>query len=611
MKNRRQGKRPAPSQPNLPGLQGSPEAANPPNRLNRLTTPGEFALDRAKQRLGFLVLVFGILFLVIVGRLGDLMLFNEAQEGGGVSRIASGAAPLTSRADIVDRYGTVLATSLPTVTLTADPHKILNANEAIAKMKSVLPDLDAKKLAEDFQAEKHLITIRRHLTPHQYYELNKLGIAGLEFEPDEGRIYPSGALTAHVLGYTDIDDTGIAGIEKSQNDRLEENQDPLVLSLDLRLQEIMHRELSLAMQDYHALGAAGLIMDATTGEILSLVSLPDFDPQHAGAADDDAKFNRATLGVYEMGSTFKLFNTALALDSGLIRPADRFDTTHAIEVGHQWIRDYHPANHNLNVAEILMVSSNIGSARMAEKVGSARQRAFLARLGLTEKAPLELPEVGPPLIPSASNWSDATTMTVAFGHGVAVNAVQLVSAAASILNDGISVRPTLLKVADQREMPKNRVVSLRTSMEMRALMRLVVKGGTGKSAEVQGYVVGGKTGTADKLSGKRYSENARLSSFLGVFPANAPRYLVFALLDDPKGTAKTYGFATGGWTAAPVVGHVISQIGPLLDLPPMEHDVTVATERQLLRTLGNEVLESLHMETDTNDYASAESNGTR
>ena len=566
-------------------------------------------MRRARSRMALFFFGFALLFIVISGRLASLTLGNETQEPQTVHALTDDL-PVTARADILDRKGTVLATSLPTVMLMADTRKIIDAQDAAEKLATALPDLDAQKLAKEIEMTKRYVTIRRHVTPRQYYAINKMGIAGLEFIPDESRIYPAGSLTAHVLGYTDIDNNGIAGLEKSQNGRLQNKQEPLVTTIDLRLQTILHRELSSAIEEFHALGATGLVMDVTSGEVLALVSLPDFDPQNAGAADDNAKFNRATLGVYEMGSTFKTFNTAMALDSGLIKASEKFDTVHPIEVGNKTIRDFHPSKGWMNVAEVFMESSNIGSARMADRLGTARQRAFLSSLGLTEKTSIELPEVGAPIVPPASSWRETTTMTISFGHGIAVNAVQLASAVASLVNDGLIVKPTLLKkdASAQAHTEMFRVVSSHTSDQMRALMRLVVKNGTAKKAEVGGYLVGGKTGTADKITGKHYSENARMSSFIGVFPASAPRYVVFALLDDPKGNAKTYGFATGGWTAAPVVGRVISQIGPLLNMPPVDADVLAATEHQLLRPLGTEVLESLNLENETDDYASVESN---
>jgi len=598
-------------QPNLPGLSGAFSSQQNAKSLRRFSSPGEQALGRARSRLTFVIIAFSLFFTVVSGRLTMLTLGNAPQEPEQMKAL-SGELPVVSRADIVDRNGTILATSLPTMSLVAESPKVINPKEAVEKLASVLKDIDKKKLLAELLDDKRYLTVYRRLIPKQVYEINRLGIAGMSFVPDESRIYPSGEVTSHVIGYTDIDNNGIAGLEKGLNDRLERSPDPIRTSLDIRLQTIMHRELKQALVEYQAIGAAGIIMDVKTGEILSLVSLPDFDPQEPGSANSDALFNRATLGVYEMGSTFKIFNTAMALDSGLIKPAERFDTLHAIEIGNKSIRDYHPAKQWLNVAEILMVSSNIGSARMAERVGTERQKAFLSTLNLTEKASLELPEMGAPIVPSTASWGETTTMTISFGHGIAVNTIQLTSAASALVNGGIKVTPTLLR----REEPPdpddkvNRVISQRTSAQMLALLRLVIKKGTGSKADVPGYLVGGKTGTADKLKDGKYSTNARVSSFLGVFPAAAPRYLVYALLDDPKGTAKTYGFATGGWTAAPVVGHVISQIGPLLNLPPVEPDVMAATEYQLLRPLGSEVLDSLKIGNEADDYAAVESNST-
>ena len=591
-------------QPSLPGLFA------PLSKSRRLATPQEQALDVAHIRLMTAALIFSIAYIIIAGRLTFLTLLSEAPEIPTAHQELNES--VASRADITDRNGTTLATSLPTISLCADAKKIINPDEAAKQLLSVLPELDADKLHEDLHGVKHCVMIKRHLTPKQYYETNKLGIAGLEFRPDERRIYPASNETSHIVGYTDIDDNGLAGVEKELDTPLQDKPEPVALSIDLRVQTILRRELYNAMNNFHAIGAAGLVMDVKTGELLGMVSLPDFDPQHPGTATDDAKFNRDTLGVYEMGSTFKIFNTALALDTGTVHVSDSFDTTHPIEVGHQTIKDFHPENRWLNVAEIFTHSSNIGSARMAERIGAIKQRTFLSRLGLTEKASLEFPEVGAPLVPTVRDWNEATTMTVAFGHGIAVNSVQLASAVATIVNDGIAVHPTLLKATVlPSENSKDRVISEHTSAVMRALMRLVVTHGTAKGAEVAGYLMGGKTGTADKLAANHhYSANARLSSFIGVFPINAPKYLVFAMLDDPKGNAKTYGFATGGWVAAPIVNHVVSQIGPLLDLEPMTPDEEASAERLLMKPLGAQILDGMPVEEGSN-YASVESDSVQ
>jgi len=589
-------------QPSLPGLFA------PIAKSRRLATPSEQALDVARVRIVAAIIIFALAYLVIAGRLADLTLMNDNNSDALLARPA-GNDSVASRADIIDRNGTVLATSLPTISLCADARNILNADEAEQKLLNVLPDLDVKRLHDDLHGAKHCAIIKRHLTPKQYYAVNALGIAGLEFRPDERRIYPAGNITSHVIGFTDIDNNGLAGMEKELDARLEENQEPVTLALDLRLQTILHNELSATIDEFHALGAAGLVMDISTGEILAMVSLPDFDPQHPGDGDDEAMFNRDTLGVYEMGSTFKIFNTAMVLDSGVVRVSDQFDTVHPIEIGSQTIRDFEAEKRWLNVAEIFTHSSNIGSAHMAERIGGARQRAFLSRLGLTEKAPIELPEVGQPLVPAAKNWYDATTMTVSFGHGMAVSPVQLASAVATIVNDGVTVRPTLFLHADKSTNTEH-IISPHTAAVMRGLMRLVVTRGTAKGADVEGYMMGGKTGTADKIAHGHYDPHARLSSFVGVFPLNAPRYLVFAMVDDPKGNAKTKGYATGGWVAAPAVSRVVSQIGPMLNVPPLEPSMEAIAEHQVLKPLGTEVLDGIQIDEGSN-YASVESDSVQ
>jgi len=607
MRGWRRAQRPHPSlQPSLPGI-FEPLAT----RFRRLATPHEQALDVARSRLIAAVVVFSVAYLVIAIRLADLTLFNEAPEQSGMRAEISNA--IASRADITDRNGVVLATSMPTQSLCADTKKLLNKDDAVKQLLTVLPDLDEKKLAEDLNRNSHCVPIHRHLTPKQYYAINKLGIAGLEFLPDEGRIYPAGNVAAHLVGYTDIDNRGLAGMEDEFNMKLDEQQEPVALSVDLRVQTIMHNQLAGAMDAFHANGAAGLVMDISTGEILAMVSLPDFDPMHAGDASSDERFNRDTLGVYEMGSTFKVFNTALALDSGLIHPADTFDTTHPLQAGNQLIRDFETEKRWLNVAEIFTHSSNIGAARMADRLGGARQRTFLARLGLTEKQPLELPENGAPLVPNSRSWSDITTETVAFGHGIAVNSVQLAGAVATVVNDGVPVHPTLLKKSakDSAAIKGNEhVISPHTSALMRAMMRLVVTTGTAKTANVPGYLLGGKTGTANKIVGHGYTRDARLSSFIGVFPMDSPHYLVFAMLDDPKANAKTYGFATGGWTAAPVVSKVVSQIGPLLGVTPYDVKSEQAAEKQVLKPLGALVVDGVPVD-EGSSYASIESHSVR
>jgi cell division protein FtsI (penicillin-binding protein 3) len=354
----------------------------------------------------------------------------------------------------------------------------------------------------------------------------------------------------------------------------------LPLTLDLRVQHAMRAELARAMGRFSAIGAAGIVMDVTNGEVLALVSLPDFDPNDATAIDDRARFNRATLGVYEMGSTFKIFTTAMALDSGKVTLNGGYDATKPIRIARFVIRDFHAKRRWLSVPEIFMYSSNIGTVKMALDVGIAEQRAFMGRLGLLRASPVELSEVGQPLVPA--KWREVNAMTISFGHGLAVSPMQLAGGVAAIVNGGVLYPPTLRKRPAGEPLVGVRVISERTSEQMRRLMRLVVSKGTGRKAAAKGYLVGGKTGTSEKVVGRRYRAKALMSSFVGAFPMTAPRYVVFAMLDEPTGTLETQNYATGGWVAAPVVGAVISRIGPLLGVRPIDEEAPKTKRRMAI-----------------------------
>ena len=322
------------------------------------------------------------------------------------------------------------------------------------------------------------------------------------------------------------------------------------------------------------------MLDAQTGEILAMVSLPDFDANQAGTASPDERFNRATLGIYEMGSTFKVFNTAMALDSGRIHLADKFDTTKPIEIGRYTIHDFEPMGRWLSVPEIFMLSSNIGAARMAMEMGTESQKSFLSKVGMLRPVSVELPELGRPMYPA--EWRPINTMTIAFGHGIAVSPLHVVSGVAAMVNGGIMRPATLIKRAPDEVSDGQQVISPKTSSLMRELLRLVVKAGTGKAADAPGYLVGGKTGTAEKTLARGYSTNARLASFVGAFPINAPRYIVLVMVDEPKPNAHSYGFATGGWVAAPVVSRIVQRMAPLLGMAPFPNDAPEAKNDLLL-----------------------------
>jgi cell division protein FtsI (penicillin-binding protein 3) len=430
----------------------------------------------------------------------------------------------------------------------------------------VLPDLDQAKLLADLSSERRFVWLKRGLTPTQQYEVNRLGIPGLAFQNEERRYYPAGNLASHVVGFTNIDAQGIAGLEKSLDDRLQGGES-MALSLDLRLQEMVRDELQATVEQFHAQGGNALIMDVNTGEVLAMVSLPDFNPYEPGGPAEEAMFNRNTLGVYEPGSTFKIFNTAMALESGTSTLTSLYDES-PIHVGRFTIHNFRgdPESGMLSVYEIFRLSLNTGSVHMEEAAGVDRQKEFLTRFGLTKPAPIDLPEVGAPMVPHP--WSKISGMTIAYGHGMAVSPLSLVTAVSAIVNGGILHPPTLFKRDPSQPVPGKRVISADLSRTMRMLMRAVVTGGTATKAEVPGYFVGGKTGTADKAARGGYNRRARVTDFVGVFPIYDPKYIVMTMLDDPQPIKGTYGFASAGWNSAPLGGRIIARMGPMLGVEP-------------------------------------------
>ena len=524
------------------------------------------SLEIGRNRL----LVTAVVFLLAFGGIGARLVEISILDGGATPQdmaAPDSAALIRGRADIVDSKGIVLAISLPTASAYANPTEVPDGPQAAAQLARALPDLDVAGTRKLLSSGKRFVWLARNLTPAQQYRVNRLGIPGVGFKPTERRAYPQGRAAAHALGLTDLDGKGIAGLERYFDRRLGAGGGPLRLSIDLRVQAVLHRVLSRAQADFRAIGAAGLVMDADSGALLAMVSLPDFDPNLADAAAAGPTFNRVTKGVYEIGSTFKLFTTATALDSGTVTLRDGYDASKPIRVARFTIADFHGQNRWLSVPEILVYSSNIGTARMALDIGGERQRAYLGRLGLLGRAAIELPEVSRPLTPKT--WRPINTMTVAYGHGIAVSPVHVATGVAALVNGGFAVRASLLLDADgSRERP--RVLSPATSAQMRQLMRLVVQKGTGRNADAPGYRVGGKTGTAEKqgAAGGGYQRNRLISSFVGAFPMDAPKYVVLALLDEPKGNESTRFYATAGWVAAPVVARVIERISPMLGIAP-------------------------------------------
>ncbi|MGC6537207.1 MAG: peptidoglycan D,D-transpeptidase FtsI family protein [Candidatus Puniceispirillaceae bacterium] len=484
---------------------------------------------------------------------------------------ASKSQPLIERGHITDRNGKVLATSVPVKILHADPKLILDPFETAAKLAPLLPKWTEERLLKRFATNTRYVELERRLTPRRHRDILNLGLPGIAVTPTNARLYPHGNEAAHILGTIDVDGKGIAGIEKQFDETLQKGL-PVALSIDVGVQAIMRAEIQKQIDEFEAIGGAGLILDIKTGEILALASLPDFNPNHFASAIDDARFNRATKGVFEMGSIFKVLNTAVALESGAVALGQRFEVSKPLRVSRFQIRDYHPYDRPLNISEILVYSSNIGSARIAEAIGPDTQRAYMERLGLLDRLSLELPEVARPLIPQ--RWERIASMTISYGHGLSVTPVHASAAIAAAAGDGVYRAPTLLK-RDPLSVPlETRIFSADNVKAVRSMMRLVVshKDGTGNFAEAPGYLVGGKTGTAEKIEGKKYNKKANMVSFVGTFPAHDPAYLLFVMVDEPKGQKQSYGYATAGWVAAPAIRRIVEQIAPKLGIYPVDEN---------------------------------------
>ncbi len=555
----------------FPGEEVKP-ARQPKLRLHGAT---KHAIETGRMRLVVTAGLVAVAFSLIGVRLIDLMVL-----GDGPSVLARprepGRSPM-ARADIVDRNGVIIATNLPTVNLFADSQAVPDAATAAAKLTATLPDLKYDDVLKRLTSGQRFIYLRRNLTPDEQLAVNRLGIPGVSFENSESRAYLHSSLFAHITGNTDPDNHGIAGVEKTFDEALTTKNEPLVLSLDVRVQHAVHESLAYSVNRFHAVGGSSVVMDVNTGEILAMVSLPDYDPKAvgeiktAGMIENDPRFNRSTLGLYEMGSTFKLFTTAMALESGAAKIDSEFDASQPIKMGRFTINDYHGLKRTMSVAEIMVHSSNIGAAKMALEAGTETQKEYLRKFGLLTPLKLELPETGSPRYPST--WREINTITISYGHGISVTPVHVAAGVSSLVNGGMLYPPTIMRRTSAPE--GKRVISRPTSDAMRALMRMVVDapGGTGRQADVPGYLVGGKTGSADKVSAHGgYLKSSNRTIFVSSFPIDAPRYVVFVLLDEPKGIKETYNFATAGWNAVPTTGDIVAKIGPMLGVFPLGHD---------------------------------------
>jgi cell division protein FtsI (penicillin-binding protein 3) len=518
-----------------------------------------------QKRLGVAAAMFGIVFTLIAARLVQLSLFEEPQVRSAI-RTPDNAA--VSRADLTDRNGQTLATDLDASSLYVDARKVWNPEEAADGIIKILPHLDREKLLTKLNSKQAFVWLQRDLLPKQRDAIHQLGFPFLGFRREPRRVYPLGRLAAHAIGSVNTDNRGATGVERGL-DRLIADPArlgrPVALSLDMRAQHLVQDELLKAIATFQAIGATGLVMNVHTGEIVAMASMPDFDPNAPMSFPEKTRFNNVVSGVFEMGSTFKTFTTAMALDSGKATLNTLYDARRPLTYGKFQIKDFHPQSRMMTTAEVFEHSSNIGTARMALAEGISKHKAFLSKLGLLDPLPFEIAETSRPIVPK--RWGELQTVTISYGHGISVNSVQVAAATAAMVNGGIYYSPTLLKADPALPREGRRVIREETSEKMRQLLRAVVEKGTARQADVPGYPVGGKTGTADKPVAGGYATDSRFTSFVAVFPALKPQYLVLVTLDEPKPTKDTHGYATAGWNSAPTAGKIIARIAPVLNVP--------------------------------------------
>jgi cell division protein FtsI (penicillin-binding protein 3) len=532
--------------------------------------------DRRGARIRFVALAFCAVYATIGGKLVYFGLKGEPPQT--LKRAASDEIS-AARPDLVDRNGEVMATDIRTVSIFAEPRRLIDKDEAVELLTAVLPDINARELRERIGSRKRFVWVKREVTPKQQQEVYRLGLPGIGFMPENKRVYPNGPLGAHVLGFANVDNIGIAGIEKYIDGQgladlhgagfnpSSQDMKPVALSLDLKATHALRDELQKGIAKFKAKAGAAAILDVNTGEVVALASLPDYDPNSPSDALDPMRINRLAVGVYEMGSTFKALTLAMALDAPKVNLNSRIDARGALRYGRFKINDYHAQNRALTVPEVFTYSSNIGTARMALMVGVEGHKAFLRKVGQLDRMRTELPESAEPIVPK--NWGELNTMTIAFGHGLAVAPLQAMMAVGALTNGGYLITPTFLKRTEE-EARKNapRVIKPETSEAMRYLMRLNAEVGSAKNVNIAGYYAGGKTGTAEKVINGRYSKEKLFTTFMAIAPADKPKYLYLTVMDEPQGLPETHGYRTAAWNSGMVTGKIVERTGPLLGLPP-------------------------------------------
>ncbi|RVD61421.1 penicillin-binding protein 2 [Mesorhizobium sp. M2D.F.Ca.ET.185.01.1.1] len=555
-----------------------PRIGNLLKRRKKAAEDGSIVVDaarkatggKAKTRIIMTMAVFFTIYSTIAGRLVYLGMQNPDLSGGPENRVTA------SRPDIVDRNGEVLATDIKTASLFAEPRRIVDADEAIEKLSSVLPEIDYEQTYRKLKSGAGFVWLQRQLTPKQQSDIMALGVPGLGFRTEKRRFYPSGETSSYIVGLTNIDNQGISGMEKYIDEQglsdlqasglaVAKDLKPVRLSIDLRVQHVVRDEIAAGLERYRALGAGAVVLNIKTGEVMAMASVPDFDPNNPYNAQEKDRLNRMSAGLYEMGSTFKSFTSAMALDSGKATMNSHFDASHPIRVGHQAIHDFHGKNRVLSLPEVFLYSSNIGSAREAELVGIEGHREFLHRLGILEKMQTELPEIARPTEPKV--WKQVNSFTIAFGHGVSTTPLQAAVGCAALMQ-GFLIQPTFLVRSEQDAMAvAKRVVSDKTVEGMRYLYTLNAEKGSARNARAPGYRVGGKTGTAEKVINGRYSKELNFNTFVAAFPMDDPQFLVFTIADAPH-PEKPGMTDVAANNAGVIAGNIIRRSAAMLGVKP-------------------------------------------
>lgn len=539
---------------------------------SRISGDRNATLELARGRVVVMSSFFAIIYMILAARAFDLTLIQ-----GHIIPPHEDKAPLVAMAEITpekaargrifDRNGRLVATSMKMASLYADSALISDPEKTARALVKIFPDLNYGNILNHLQSNKRFTWIKRNIDPAAQQAVMEIGEPGLAFEYEERRIYPQKNSLAHFVGYTNVDGQGLSGIERSFNNLLAKGED-ITLTIDIRLQHALRREVERSMGEFRAKAGSGIIMDVRNGEILAGVSMPDFNPHSAGTAGEQERFNRLTLGIYELGSVFKIFSTAAYLEAYDPPMSTTFDARGSLRVGRHKISDYHAENRIMTIPEVFMYSSNIGSALMGRAVGSDKLQKFYGDLGLLSPLDIEIAENARPLVPAV--WREINTLTTSFGHGIAVTPVHLATAVAATVNGGYKVKPTLIYSGIETPPVQTRIMTEKTSQQIRDLLGLTVEEGTGGKAKVAGYRIGGKTGTAEKSAVGGYDRKRLISSFVGVFPVDEPQYVIFIAIDEPQGHAKSYGYATGGWVAAPVVSRVVTSMVSILGIAPQD-----------------------------------------